>query len=131
MKLKLVFILLIQTCIFNAQISNKLKKKVELIDKKYFVIILKDSYDTKAYEELSNKYSEILKIATDDELFYLALNGNTFIRHKAVSSLVYKNDKRIIDLYKYYSEFPFEYEIKLSSVISKQDMALSNIRASV
>jgi len=130
MKLKLIIILLIQTCILNAQISNKLKKKVESIDKKYFTVILQN-YDTKVYEELYTMYSGIAKTATNNELFYLALNGNTFIRHNAVSNLVYRNDKRIIDLYRYYSEFPFEYEIKLSGVVSKQDMALSNIRGSI
>jgi hypothetical protein len=130
MKIRFIVILLIQTYILNAQISNTLKKKVESIDKKYFTVILK-SYDTKVYEELYTIYSDIAKTATNNELFYLALNGNTFIRHNAVSSLVYRNDKRIIELYKYYSEFPLEYEIKLSCVISKQDMALSNIRGSI
>jgi hypothetical protein len=130
MKLKFIAILLIQALILNAQISNKLKKKVESIDKKYFTIILQ-SHDTKAYEELYSIYSDIAKTATNDELFYLALNGNTFIRPNAVLDLVYRNDKRIIELYRYYSKFPFEYERKLSCVVSKQDMALSNIRATV
>ncbi|MDQ0593109.1 hypothetical protein QFZ37_001478 [Chryseobacterium ginsenosidimutans] len=124
MKLKLVLILLIQACIFNAQISNKLKEKVENIDKKFFTIILQQ-YDTEAYAELYNLYSEISKVATNDELFYLALNGNTFIRHNAASSLVYRKDKRIVDLYKYYSKFPMEYEVKMSCIIAKQDMAFS------
>lgn len=130
MKIKLSFILIIQIFIVNAQISNKLKKNVQNIDEKYFTVILKKEYDAKTYDELNKIYSEISKTATNDELFFLALNGNTFIRHNAASSLVYKKDKRIIDLYRYYSEFPMMYKIKMSHVIQIQDMALS-IRAKI
>ncbi|SIT23980.1 hypothetical protein [Chryseobacterium gambrini] len=124
MKLRLICIFLTISFISNAQISRKLKDKVEIIDKKFFDIILQ-TYDNKSYEELYTLYSEISKTATNDELFYLALNGNTFIRHNAAFSLLYKKDKRIIDLYKYYSKFPMQYEIKMSCIIAQQDMALS------
>ncbi len=124
MKLRLICIFLTISFITNAQISKKLKDRVEIIDKKFFDIILQ-TYDNKSYEELYTLYSEVSKTATNDELFYLALNGSTFIRYNAAFSLLYKKDKRIIDLYKYYSKFPMQYEIKMSCIIAQQDMALS------
>ncbi|MCX8523628.1 hypothetical protein OF897_06800 [Chryseobacterium formosus] len=130
MKIKLTLLLLIQTFLLNAQISNKIKKMVEKIDGKYFTVIQKKDYDSIIYGELNTLFSEISKTATNDELFFLALNGNTFIRHNAATSLVYKKDKRIIDLYRYYSELPMMYKIKMSHVIQIQDMAL-NIRGNI
>ena len=125
MKTKFAFLLLIHAFLFNAQISNKLKKKVELIDKKYFAFILQESCDSKAYDELNKLYSEISKTATNDELFFLALNGNTFIRYNAASNLASKKDLRTIHLYKYYSKFPMEYNERMGHVWSTQDMAFS------
>ncbi|HEX7869206.1 MAG TPA: hypothetical protein VF455_03750 [Chryseobacterium sp.] len=125
MKNKFAFLLLFHAFLFNAQISNKLKKKIELIDEKYFALILQESYDSKAYDELNKLYSEISKTATNDELFFLALNGNTFIRYNAASNLASKKDSRTIHLYKYYSKFPMEYNKKMGHVWSIQDMAFS------
>lgn len=125
MKIKFTFLLLIQVFLFNAQISNRLKKKVDAIDKKYFAFILQDSHDSKSYDELNKMYSEVSKTATNDELFFLALNGNTFIRYNSVSILVYKKDLRIIRLYKYYSQFPMEYSQKMGHIWSQKDMAFS------
>ncbi|MCY0970007.1 hypothetical protein [Chryseobacterium wangxinyae] len=130
-KFKIILILLLQTLFYSAQISNKIKKVVEPIDYQYFKIILTENYDEEGYSNLYKMFSKVSDIATNDELFYLALNGSTFIRINSVSVLVARKDHRIIKLYRYYSEFPLEYETKIGHVISKQDMALSNIRAQI
>jgi len=130
-KFKFILILLLQTLFYSAQISNKVKKVVEPIDHQYFKIILTENYDEKGYFNLHKMFSKVSAIATNDELFYLALNGSTFVRINSVSVLVARKDYRIIKLYRYYSEFPLEYEIKIGHVISKQDMALSNIRTQI
>ncbi len=95
MKLRLICIFLTISFISNAQISRKLKDKVEIIDKKFFDIILQ-TYDNKGYEELYTLYSEISKTATNDELFYLSKNGSNSLKLYSGKELFKRNDKRFL-----------------------------------
>lgn len=105
MKLRLICIFLTISFISNAQISRKLKDKVEIIDKKFFDIILQ-TYDNKSYEELYTLYSEISKTATNDELFYLAKNGSNSLKLYSGKELFKRNDKRFLEIYQYYNDHP-------------------------
>ncbi|MGE8512486.1 MAG: hypothetical protein ACN6N7_07285 [Chryseobacterium culicis] len=131
MKIRFSLFLLLQIYLLNAQISDQLKQLIDPIDKGYFDLTLKEDYNTEEYSKLSEIYNEIDKTATNDELFYLAFNGSTFIRINAISSLIDRNDKRIVDLYRYYSKFTLIYYQKMGCIIMPQDMALSNIRGNV
>ncbi|MCU7618625.1 hypothetical protein NZ698_15630 [Chryseobacterium sp. PBS4-4] len=104
---------------------------IEPLDQQYFKIMLAENYNEEEYSDLDKMFTKASKIATNDELFYLALNGNTFVRVHSISPLIERNDKRIIYLYRYYSEFPLSYKQKMGCVISDQDMALSNIRSKI
>ncbi|RKE82795.1 hypothetical protein [Chryseobacterium sp. AG363] len=131
MKIKFSLFFLFSLYLFNAQISDQLKQLIDPIDKEYFDLTIKEDYDTDKYSKLSEMYNEIDKTATNDELFYLAVNGSTFIRINAISSLIDRNDKRIVDLYRYYSKFTLIYYQKMGCVVTAQDMALSSIRGKI
>jgi hypothetical protein len=131
MKKILILFSVIFSHLLISQISDKIRIKVDIINEKYFNIMLKDNYPTNEYNELSKLYGDLSATATNDELFYLSLMGNTFIRRSAVLDLLFKKDSRIIILYKYYSQFPLMYEEKIGHVVTDQDIALSNIRGYV
>ncbi|MCD0454637.1 hypothetical protein LPB85_04155 [Chryseobacterium sp. LC2016-27] len=128
--MKKIFVLfsVIFSHLLFSQISDKIRDKVEIIDEKYFKIILSDSYPINEYAELSKLYGELSKNVTSDELYYLSLMGNDFIKRNAVFDLLLKKDSRIVKLYKHYSQFPVKYRDKIGHVVTDQDMALSNIR---
>lgn len=128
MKIRFTILFIFQILFFSAQLRNELKDIIEPIDYQYFKIILLENYDREGYSKLYDMFNEVSEKATNDELFYLALNGNTFVRVNSILELISRNDSRIIQLYRYYSKFPLEYEIMIGHVVSKQDMALNNIR---
>ncbi|KQS91865.1 hypothetical protein [Chryseobacterium sp. Leaf394] len=128
MEIRFTILFIFQILFFSAQLRNELKDIIEPIDHQYFKIILLENYDREGYSKLYDMFNEVSEKATNDELFYLALNGNTFVRVNSILELISRNDSRIIQLYRYYSKFPLEYKIMIGHVVSKQDMALSNIR---
>ncbi len=131
MKIKFSLFFLFSIYLLNAQISGPLKQLIDPIDKEYFDLTIKEDYNTDKYSKLSEMYNEIDKTATNDELFYLAVTGSTFIRINAILSLIDRNDKRIVDLYRYYSKFTLIYYHKMGCLATAQDMALSNIRGNI
>ncbi|WP_415328551.1 hypothetical protein [Chryseobacterium sp. MMS23-Vi53] len=122
MKLKFVFILLSQTCILNAQLSNKVRTLAKPLDTISFAEsshIGIDGEESKIY----NSFKKLSKTATNNELYYFAKNGSNALKLYSSKELLKRNDKRFIEIYKYYSDNLLQMKYREGCVGKREDIA--------
>ncbi|MEF9476569.1 hypothetical protein OWR28_01295 [Chryseobacterium sp. 1B4] len=57
--------------------------------------------------KIYNQFKKIAKIASNDELYYYAMNGSNALKVYSGKELFKRNDKRFLDVYTFYSNHPF------------------------
>ncbi|GAB0157355.1 hypothetical protein CHRYSEOSP005_26280 [Chryseobacterium sp. Alg-005] len=62
-------------------------------------------------------------MAKNDELYYFAQNGSNALKVYCAVELFKRNDKRFLELYKYYSENPLIMVYKMGCVGSQKNIA--------
>ncbi|MBK1897636.1 hypothetical protein [Chryseobacterium paridis] len=103
MRLKIVFILLFPLC--NAQISDnvrELSKSLDTISYAESPHIDIDGRESKIY----NYFKKLSKVANNDELYFFAKHGSNSLKIYSSQELFKRNDKRFLELYRFYSENP-------------------------
>ncbi|MEN4762399.1 hypothetical protein ABEG63_18870 [Chryseobacterium sp. C39-AII1] len=105
MKLPLILILIIQFTFVDAQLSQKTIELAKPLD----TISYAESYNIGIDGEKSKIYGYFQKLsasATNDELYYLAQNGSNSLKLYSSQELFKRNDRRFLEIYKYYFEKP-------------------------
>lgn len=105
MKLRMFPLLLFTVIFCEAQISEKVK----MLAKPFDTIQYAESSHIGIGGERSKLYDDFRKlarIATNDELFYLAKNGSNSLRLYSGKELFKRNDKRFLEIYQYYYDNP-------------------------
>lgn len=105
MKLKISLFFLFVTGFSNAQISEKAKVLAKPLEA--------FSYAESRYigiggdkSTLYDHFRKLLKVASTDDLYYLAKNGSNALRLYSSQELMKRNDKRFLEIYEYYLNYP-------------------------
>ncbi|WP_282629101.1 hypothetical protein [Empedobacter sedimenti] len=69
------------------------------------------------------KFEKVKDKLSNDDLFYLAKNSNDVLRIYSSEELVYRDDNRIVELYKHYKDYPMVVSYTLGSVMQPNDLA--------
>jgi len=105
MKLKISLFFLFVTGFSNAQISEKAKVLAKPLEA--------FSYAESRYigiggdkSTLYDHFRKLSKVASTDDLYYLAKNGSNALRLYSSQELMKRNDKRFLEIYEYYLNYP-------------------------
>lgn len=105
MKLKISLFFLFVTGFSNAQISEKAKVLAKPLEA--------FSYAESRYigiggdkSTLYDHFRKLSKVASTDDLYYLAKNGSNALRLYSSQELMKRNDKRFLEIYEYYFNNP-------------------------
>ncbi|QWT85780.1 hypothetical protein EGI15_17140 [Chryseobacterium cucumeris] len=99
------FLFTFSLTISNAQVSEAVKKLAQPLDNVSYA----ESPNIGVRGEKSkiyNQFKKVAKIASNDELYYFAMNGSNSLRVYAGQELFKRNDKRFLDIYTFYSANP-------------------------
>ncbi|MCJ7932929.1 MAG: hypothetical protein MUW56_04670 [Chryseobacterium sp.] len=66
--------------------------------------------------KIYNQFKKIAKIASNDELYYYAMNGSNALRVYSGQELFKRNDKRFLEIYTFYSGNPLIMKYTLGCV---------------
>jgi len=105
MKIRLITLLLFQSVVFTAQVSNKVKELAKPLD----TISYAESSHIGIGGEKSkiyNHFKNLSKAANNNELYYFAKNGSNALKLYSSQELFKRDDKRFLEIYKFYSENP-------------------------
>lgn len=105
MKLKISLFFLFVTGFSNAQISEKAK----ILAKPLEAFSYAESRYTGIGGDKSTLYDhfrKLSKVASTDDLYYLAKNGSNALRLYSSQELMKRNDKRFLEIYEYYLNYP-------------------------
>lgn len=100
---------------YNAQVSDTVKKLAQPLNT---ISYAESSHIGYGGEEskIYNQFKKIAKIASNDELYYYAMNGSNALRVYAGQELFKRNDKRFIEVYSFYSDNPLIMKYTLGCV---------------
>ncbi|GAB0157353.1 hypothetical protein CHRYSEOSP005_26260 [Chryseobacterium sp. Alg-005] len=121
MKINIAFIFFFSTFFINAQISDQVRKLAKPLD----TIAYAESEYIKVGAEKSKVYEyfqKLSEVADNDDLFYLAKNGSKSLKFYSSKELLKRNDKRFLDIYKFYTENPFSLSYTYGSEVSDEDI---------
>lgn len=107
---------------FNAQVSDAVKKTAKPLEN----ISYAESSHIGAGGEQSkiyNQFKKVSKIATNDELYYFAMNGSNALKLYSGKELFKRNDKRFLDVYTLYSKKPLKMEYVLGCTTDSKNIA--------
>ncbi|WP_312508067.1 hypothetical protein [Chryseobacterium culicis] len=117
MRLTLFYCLLFTFSIIklNAQVSDTVKKTAKPLDN---ISYAESSHTGAGGEEsqLYNQFKKVARIATNDELYYFAMNGSNALKLYSGKELFKRKDKRFIEVYTFYSSHPLVMKYTLGCV---------------
>ncbi|MFS4431794.1 hypothetical protein [Chryseobacterium sp. S90] len=116
-------LLLTLSCIgYNAQVSDAVKKLAKPLD---HISYAESSHIGAGGEEskIYNQFKKVAKIATNDELFYFAMNGSNALKVYSGKELFKRNDKRFLEIYTFYSSNPLIMKYTLGCVGKNKNIA--------
>jgi len=122
MKIKIAFLLVFQLYFINAQISQKVKalaKPLDTIDYAESSHVGIDGESSIIY----GYFKEISKTAKNDELYFFAKNGSNSLRLYSSQELLKRNDKRFLEIYKFYFDNPLIMKYKMGCVGNKENIS--------
>ncbi|WP_121460322.1 hypothetical protein [Chryseobacterium defluvii] len=122
MKMKIAFTFFLQACLFNAQISEKVQnfaKPLDTISHAESSRIGIAGEKSKIYEY----FKKLSEVANNDDLFYFAKNGSNSLKLYSSQELFKRNDKRFLEIYKFYAENPLIMNYKMGCIGSRQNIA--------
>ncbi|MGX5683886.1 hypothetical protein ACWKWW_04935 [Chryseobacterium cucumeris] len=109
------FLFTFSLTISNAQVSEAVKKLTQPLDNVSYA----ESPNIGVGGEKSkiyNQFKKVAKIASNDELYYFAMNGSNALRVYSAKELFKRNDKRFLDIYTFYYNNPLMMKYTLGCV---------------
>ncbi|WP_330747384.1 hypothetical protein [Chryseobacterium sp. CP-77] len=109
------FLFTFSLTISNAQVSEAVKKLAQPLDNVSYA----ESPNIGVGGEKSkiyNQFKKVAKIASNDELYYYAMNGSNALRVYSAKELFKRNDKRFLDIYTFYYNNPLMMKYTLGCV---------------
>ncbi|MET3537155.1 hypothetical protein [Chryseobacterium limigenitum] len=122
MKIKIVFLLVFQLCFINAQISQKVKALAKPLDTIDYAESSHMGIDGES-SIIYGYFKEISKTAKNDELYFFAKNGSNSLRLYSSQELLKRNDKRFLEIYKFYTDNPLIMKYQMGCVGNKENIA--------
>ena len=121
MKIKFTFLFLLQAYIFSAQISQEIRKLAKPLDS---ISYAESSHIGYGGEEskIYNYFKNLSKVASNDDLYYFAKNGSNSLRLYSSKELLKRNDRRFLEIYKFYSENPLIMRYQSGCVSSTENI---------
>ncbi|WP_121460323.1 hypothetical protein [Chryseobacterium defluvii] len=121
MKMNIAFALLFSLSFFNAQISDQVRKLAKPLDT---IAYAESEYITVGAEKskVYEYFQKLAEAANNDELFYLAKNGSKSLKFYSSRELLKRNDKRFLEIYRFYTENPFSLPYMYGSEVSDEDI---------
>ncbi|MDR3026389.1 hypothetical protein [Chryseobacterium sp.] len=107
---------------YNAQVSDavkKLAKPLNHISHAESPHIGIGGEESKIY----NQFKKVAKIATNDELYYFAMNGSNALKVYSGKELFKRKDKRFLDIYTFYSRNPLKMKYVSGCTIDSKNIA--------
>lgn len=109
------FLFTFSLIISNAQVSEAVKKLAQALDNVSYA----ESPNIGVGGEKSkiyNQFKKVAKIASNDELYYYAMNGSNALKVYSGKELFKRNDKRFLDIYTFYYNNPLIMKYTLGCV---------------
>ncbi|CAD0220810.1 hypothetical protein [Chryseobacterium sp. JV274] len=106
---------------YNAQVSDAVKKLAQPLDT---ISYAESSHIGVGGEEskIYNQFKKVAKIASNDELYYFAMNGSNALKLYSGKELFKRKDKRFLDIYTLYSRNPLKMEYILGCTIDSKNI---------
>lgn len=116
------FLLTLSFIGYNAQVSESVKKMAQPLDR---ISYAESSHIGAGGEEskIYNQFKKVAKIASNDELYYFAMNGSNALKLYSGKELFKRKDKRFLDVYTFYSRNPLIMEYVLGCTIDRKNIA--------
>lgn len=107
----------------NAQVSDAVKTTAKPLEN---ISYAESSHTGAGGEEsqLYNKFKKVAKIATNDELYYFAMNGSNALKLYSGKELFKRKDKRFLEVYTFYSANPLIMKYTLGCVGENKNIAV-------
>ncbi|GAA5086066.1 hypothetical protein GCM10023210_07500 [Chryseobacterium ginsengisoli] len=106
----------------NAQLSNKAKILAKRLDTLLYAESSHIGIDGEE-NRIYNYFKKLSKIASNDELYYFAKNGSNALKLYSSKELLKRNDKRFLEIYKYYSDNPLIMKYWEGCISKKENIA--------
>ncbi|MEJ5050063.1 hypothetical protein WH221_09485 [Chryseobacterium culicis] len=116
------FLLALSFAGYNAQVSDAVKKLAQPLDT---ISYAESSHIGYGGEEskIYNQFKKVAKVASNDELYYFAMNGSNALKLYSGKELFKRKDKRFFDVYAFYSKNPLKMEHVLGCTIDRKNIA--------
>ncbi len=107
----------------NAQVSDAVKKTAKPLEN---ISYAESSHTGAGGEEsqLYNQFKKVARIATNDELYYFAMNGSNALKLYSGKELFKRKDKRFLEVYTFYSGNPSVMKYTLGCVGENKNIAV-------
>ncbi|RXM39737.1 hypothetical protein BOQ62_09945 [Chryseobacterium sp. CH21] len=117
-----VFLLVFSFTGYNAQISDAVKKLSQPLEN---ISYAESSHIGFGGEEskIYNQFRKVAQRATNDELYYFAMNGSNALKVYSGKELFKRNDKRFLEIYTFYSSNPLMMKYTLGCVGKNKNIA--------
>jgi len=107
---------------YKAQISDTVKKLAQPLDT---ISYAESSHIGYGGEEskIYNQFKKVAQVASNDELYYFAMNGSNALKVYSAKELFKRNDKRFLEIYTFYSNNPLIMKYTLGCVGKNKNIA--------
>lgn len=125
----IIYFLLLQASFINAQISQKVKVLAKPLD----TIDYAESSHVGAGGEPSIIYGyfkKLSKLAKNDEIYFFTKNGSNSLKLYSSLELFKRNDKRFLEIYKFYSDNPLIMKYQMGCV-GKRENIISYLKGEI
>ncbi|MGG1921395.1 hypothetical protein AB1278_06275 [Chryseobacterium sp. NRRL B-14798] len=100
---------------YNAQVSDTVKKLAQPLSTLSYAESSHIGYGGEE-SKIYNQFKKIAKTASNDELYYYAMNGSNALRVYSAKELFKRNDKRFLVIYTFYYNNPLMMKYTLGCV---------------
>lgn len=116
------FLLTFCLIMYNAQVSDAVKKLAKPLEN---ISYAESSHIGAGGEEskIYNQFKKVAQSATNDELYYFAMNGSNALKVYSGKELFKRNDKRFLEIYSFYSSNPLMMKYTLGCVGKNKNIA--------
>lgn len=122
MKIKIAFLLVFQLYFINAQISQKVKALAKPLETINYAESSHIGIGGEA-SEIYNYFKKLSKIAKNDEIYFFAKNGSNSLRLYSSQELLKRNDKRFLEIYKFYTDNPLIMKYQMGCVGNNENIS--------
>lgn len=115
-------LLVVNIVFYHAQVSDAVKKMAQPLNTLSYADSSHIGYGGEE-SKIYNQFKKIAKIASNDELYFYAMNGSNALRVYSGQELFKRNDKRFLGVYTFYSSNPLIMQYTLGCVTQNKNIS--------